>query len=276
MLVGCWPLDLTAEDAPGLASFSERIVAYMIKACREAKQRTSWTSPDAAYEAGLEHFIERILDPREGRAFMADLLAFQARIALAGAVNGLAQTLVKLTAPGVPDIYQGCELWDLSLVDPDNRRPVDFALRHEMLERDSDPAELLASWRDGGIKQHVVARTLALRREAPALFAGDYTPLETTGPHSERLVAFARSAGDAVLIVVVPRLIASLLRDAETPLPPAAAWDDTRVTLPEFQGARLHDLLIGAMVDASPDGLLASEVLATLPVALLTTERTAA
>jgi (1->4)-alpha-D-glucan 1-alpha-D-glucosylmutase len=100
--------------------------------------------------------------------------------------------------------------------------------------------------------------------------------LETTGPHSERLVAFARSAGDAVLLVVVPRLIASLLRDAETPLPPAAAWDDTRVTLPEFQGARLHDLLIGAMVDASPDGLLASEVLATLPVALLTTERPAA
>jgi (1->4)-alpha-D-glucan 1-alpha-D-glucosylmutase len=270
-LVGCWPLDLTAEDAPGLAAFSERIVAYMIKASREAKLRTSWTAPDAAYEAGLEHFARRILDPREGRAFMADLLAFQARIALVGAVNGLAQTLLKLTAPGVPDIYQGCELWDLSLVDPDNRRPVDFVLRHEMLGHSSDAAELLASWHDGRIKQHLVARTLALRREAPALFMGDYTPLEISGPHSERLVAFARSTADAMLIVVVPRLIAALLDDAGLPLPPASAWGDTRVTLPEVPGGRLHDLLTGETRDARSDGLLASDLLATFPVALLTT-----
>ena len=136
----------------------------MIKASREAKVRTSWTAPDQEYEAGLERFVRRILDPQEGRAFLADLLAFQPRIALIGAVNGLAQTLLKLTAPGVPDTYQGCELWDLSLVDPDNRRPVDFELRRTFLEQGADPGALLASWQDGRIKQHVIARTLALRR----------------------------------------------------------------------------------------------------------------
>src|ERR671918_568788 len=169
-LVGSWPFGLGADDAAGLADYAERIVTYMMKASREAKQRTSWTAPDEEYESGLERFVRRILDPQDGRAFLADLLPFQAQVALIGALNGLAQTLLKLTVPGVPDTYQGCELWDLSLVDPDNRRPVDFEMRRAMLAQDADPAELLASWQDGRIKQHVVARTLALRRAAPTLF----------------------------------------------------------------------------------------------------------
>jgi (1->4)-alpha-D-glucan 1-alpha-D-glucosylmutase len=271
-LIGAWPLELTADDAPGLAAFCERIVGYMIKACREAKLQTSWTAPDTAYEAGLEHFVQRVLDPREGRAFMADLLGFHAHVALVGAVNGLAQTLLKLTVPGVPDIYQGCELWDLSLVDPDNRRPVDFAVREAMLNQDADPAALLSSWRDGRVKQHVVARTLALRRAAPALFAGSYTPLEATGPHADRLVAFARNTEQAILIVIVPRLVAPLLEGAQLPLPPATAWGDTRVVLPEVAAERLHNPLTGMSSEATPKGLLASEVLASLPVALLTTD----
>ena len=110
----------------------------MIKASREAKVRTSWTAPDLDYEAGVERFVRRILDPREGRAFIADLLGFEPRIAVTGAVNGLAQVLLKLTVPGVPDNYQGCELWDLSLVDPDNRRPVDYELRRAYLEQDAE------------------------------------------------------------------------------------------------------------------------------------------
>ena len=191
-LVGAWPLEIDTPEHPGLAEFTERIVAYMIKASREAKVRTSWTAPDQEYEAGLERFVRRILDPQEGRAFLADLLAFQPRIALIGAVNGLAQTLLKLTAPGVPDTYQGCELWDLSLVDPDNRRPVDFELRRAFSSKRADAGALLASWRDGRIKQHVVARTLALRRRHPELFeTGHYEPLEAEGALADRVVAFA-------------------------------------------------------------------------------------
>jgi (1->4)-alpha-D-glucan 1-alpha-D-glucosylmutase len=271
-LVGSWPLGLGADDAEGLAAYAERIVAYMMKASREAKQRTSWAAPDEDYESGLERFARRILDPQDGRAFLADLLPFQARIALIGAQNGLAQILLKLTAPGVPDTYQGCELWDFSLVDPDNRRPVDFELRRAMLAQDADPTELLSSWRDGRIKQHVVARTLALRRAAPALFAGDYTPLQTTGLHAERLVAFARSAEAATLIVIVPRLAAPLLDGVDIPLPPPAAWGDTRVALPDLPGGRLHNPLTGKAIEPGPDGLTAAEALADLPVVLLTTD----
>ena len=269
-LVGSWPLGLGADDAEGLAAYGERIAAYMVKACREAKQRTSWTAPDQDYEDGLERFVGRILDPQDGRAFLADFLGFQAQIAVVGALNGLAQTLLKLTAPGVPDTYQGCELWDLSLVDPDNRRPVDFDLRRAMLDQDADPAALLSAWQDGRIKQHLVARTLALRRTAPALFRGSYTALETTGLHAERLVAFARASEDATLIVVVPRLAAPLLDGVQIPLPPAQAWGDTRIALPELAGDRLHDPLTGATI-AAGSGSLAADLLATLPVALLTT-----
>jgi (1->4)-alpha-D-glucan 1-alpha-D-glucosylmutase len=271
-LVGSWPLGLGADDAAGLAAYAERIAAYMMKASREAKQRTSWAAPDADYESGLERFVRRILDPQDGRAFLADLLPFQAQIALVGALNGLAQTLLKLTAPGVPDTYQGCELWDLSLVDPDNRRPVDFELRRAMLAADADPAELLSSWQDGRVKQHVVARTLALRRAAPALFAGDYTPLQTTGLHAERLVAFARRTDDATLIVIVPRLVAPLLDGVDIPLPPPAAWGDTRVALPDLPGGRLHNPLSGKAIESDPEGLTAAEALADLPVVLLTTD----
>jgi (1->4)-alpha-D-glucan 1-alpha-D-glucosylmutase len=270
-LVGSWPLGLQADDAAGLAAYAERIAAYMIKASREAKQRTSWAAPDAGYESGLEHFVRRILDPQDGRALLADLLPFQAQVALIGAVNGLAQTLLKLTAPGVPDTYQGCELWDLSLVDPDNRRPVDFALRRAMLAQSADPAELLASWQDGRVKQQVVARTLALRRAVPALFAGGYAPLPTTGLHAERLVAFARSGDDATLVVIVPRLVAPLLDGAVVPSPPAAAWGDTGVGLPDLPGGPLHNPLTGKTIEPGPDGVAVSEVLADLPVALLST-----
>jgi (1->4)-alpha-D-glucan 1-alpha-D-glucosylmutase len=269
-LVGAWPLGLEADDADGLATFAERIVAYMIKACREAKQRTSWTAPDEEYEQGLERFVRRILDPHEARAFLADFLPFQARVAVVGALNGLAQTMLKLTTPGIPDTYQGCELWDLSLVDPDNRRPVDFDLRHAMLQQDDDPATLLSSWPSGRIKQHIVARALALRRTAPTLFRGPYTPLETGGLHGERLIAFARSSEQATLIVIVPRLAAPLLDGADVPLPPAQAWSDTQVVLPE-PCDQLHNPLTGATIALESGTVAAAQALGHLPVALLTT-----
>jgi (1->4)-alpha-D-glucan 1-alpha-D-glucosylmutase len=270
-LLGAWPLEIDDPEHPGLAAFTERIVAYMIKASREAKVRTSWMAPDADYEAGLERFVRRILDPREARAFLADLLAFEPRIAVVGAVNGLAQTLLKLTAPGVPDTYQGCELWDLSLVDPDNRRPVDYELRRACLEGPVEPAALVAGWRDGRIKQHVVARTLALRGRAPALFGrGDYTALATTGRHAERVVAFSRRAGEAAALTVAPRLMAPLLQGSDRPLPPPAAWKETAIELPEGWPERpLVDELTGRHLTSRSGRLALSELLAELPVALL-------
>ncbi len=202
---------------------------------------------------GSKRFVRRVLDPQDSRAFLSDLLAFQAGIALIGAVNGLAQTLLKLTVPGVPDIYRGTELWDLSLVDPDNRRRVDFDLRRDGLERAADPAALLRSWRDGRIKQHVIARTLALRSREPDLFAlGDYLPLGVDGSHASRVVAFARQREAAAAIVVAPRLVAPLLEAGEVPLPASPAWADTSLQLPPALTARpLVDVLTGRELVAS-------------------------
>jgi (1->4)-alpha-D-glucan 1-alpha-D-glucosylmutase len=270
-LVGTWPFEIDTPEHPGLAEFTERIGAYMIKASREAKVRTSWTAPDQEYEAGLERFVRRILDPQEGRAFLADLLAFQPRIALIGAVNGLAQTLLKLTVPGVPDTYQGCELWDLSLVDPDNRRPVDFERRRTFLEQPADPAALLAGWRDGRIKQHVIARGLALRRRHPQVCeTGSYEPLEAAGALGDRVVAFGRRTEREMVVVVVPRLIAGLLEDRELPCPAAGAWGDTRLELPTaLAGRELVNQLSDRPVPTSSGALKVTDILADLPVALL-------
>ena len=270
-LVGAWPFEIDTPGHPGLAGFTERLVAYMIKASREAKVRTSWTAPDQEYEAGLERFVRRMLDPQEGRAFLADLLAFQPRIALIGAVNGLAQTLLKLTVPGVPDTYQGCELWDLSLVDPDNRRPVDFEQRRTFLEQAADPAALLADWRDGRIKQHVIARTLALRRRHPELFeTGSYEPLEAAGGLGDRVVAFGRRTEREMIIVVVPRLVAGLLEHQGLPCPAAPAWGDTRLELPPASAEReFVEHLSGRRMPTSSGPLMVADVLSDLPVALL-------
>ena len=270
-LIGAWPLELEAPEALAASDFAERIVAYMIKALREAKLETSWTAPDAAYEEGVTQFVRRILDPVSGRAFIADLLPFAHQIARIGAVNGLAQTLLKLTVPGVPDSYQGTELWDLSLVDPDNRRPVDFELRDRWLADPRPAPELLHDWQSGRIKQQLIARTLALRKRQPALFRdGDYLPLTPAGAHAERIVAFARRTDQALAIVIVPRLIAPLLGDDDLPLPPPAAWADTSIELPEgWSEAALVDELTGRRHAAAAGGLAITEVLAELPVALL-------
>jgi (1->4)-alpha-D-glucan 1-alpha-D-glucosylmutase len=271
-LVGAWPLEITAPDDEGLSDFAERIVGYMIKASREAKFRTSWTAPDADYEAGLERFVRRVLDPQDSRVFLSDMLPFQARVALIGAVNGLAQALLELTAPGVPDTYQGAELWDLSLVDPDNRRPVDYGLRARFLQQQAPVRSLLRDWQDGRIKQHVVARALALRRAEPELFAsGSYVPLAATGEHADRVLAFARQHDAKTLIVAVPRLVAPLLDGCETPLPPPAAWRDTELQIPpELQGKGACDQLSGSHRELPlPGGLPVTGLLAELPVAAL-------
>lgn len=233
-LAGGWPVAGMAGFGETVDGFRPRFRAYLEKALREAKQRTSWTQVDADYEAAVLRYAQALFDDP---AFREELETLLARLAPAGWCNGLAQTTVKLTAPGVPDIYQGSEAADFSLVDPDNRRPVDFARLAAMLA--GEPAE----GDRAAVKQRLVARLLALRRAEPALFSrGDYQPLAVEGPLRAHLAAFARSAGDRLLLVAVPRHVLNLL-DGEGRVP-AVRWHGTELVLPAAAArARLRDVL---------------------------------
>src|ERR1700761_4922533 len=198
-LLGAWPIEGADE------SFVERIQAYALKAVREAKQETSWLNPQAPYEDGLETFIARILDDSLSGEFLDSLSALARRVALLGALNSLSQLTLKATLPGVPDFYQGTEFWDLSLVDPDNRRPVDFAMRANALAAMHTPdwEKLLSSWPDGRLKLAWTAHLLKMRNELADVFSdGDYQPLEVSGPHRDHIIAFVRRRGRNAAIVV--------------------------------------------------------------------------
>jgi (1->4)-alpha-D-glucan 1-alpha-D-glucosylmutase len=272
-VLGAWAPDLAFEDTSGIAAFAERVQATMIKAVREAKERSSWSNPLAEYEAALGRFVAGALDGSKPNPFLADMSAFVARLARPGAINSLAQTLVKLTAPGVPDTYQGAELWDFSMVDPDNRRPVDWRRRRQLLgelvarfgggEADRHAfAELAAQWRDGREKLFLQWRTLALRAARPDLFCGaEYVPLATAGSHANRICAFARRQGEAWIATVVPRLVLALANEAG-----AINWADTTVTLPE---ARWRDALANREIGARAGPVAVAELLTDFPVALL-------
>jgi (1->4)-alpha-D-glucan 1-alpha-D-glucosylmutase len=280
-LLGTWPmdwLDRESIDASESDAYIERIGEYVRKAMREAKFRTSWTNPNAAYENAMLAFVRSLLTPRRGNIFFREMSAFVRTIAPSAALSSLAQVTLKLTSPGIPDIYQGCEFWDFSLVDPDNRRPVDYALRgaaleimHGRIERgDAAPlaAELLAHWRDGRIKAYVTWRLLHLRRERPRTFLdGNYVPLETTGARAEHLVAYARDD----VVVVAPRLVRKLLgRDDAAP---RLAFDDERVRLPAASSQRYVDRFTGCVVvpqrDAAGAYVTADVSLTPFPVAVL-------
>jgi (1->4)-alpha-D-glucan 1-alpha-D-glucosylmutase len=273
-LLGSWPL--SGADA----TYRERIEAYMVKAVREAKVRTSWTEIDAAYEEALLQFVRSVLEPRDNNLFLADFLEFARRVARFGLLNSLSQTLVKLTAPGVPDIYQGNELWDFSLVDPDNRRPVDYASRREGLaglaRGTVSPAELVRALEDGGAKLWLTWKTLQLRRERPRLFShGSYRRLRVRGERAAHVCAFARRLGDASLIVIAPRLYRRLLDDP-TRLPLGeAVWQDTLIELPREERSRasFRSVLDGAVLtparQGEATGIPLAQALAEFPVALL-------
>jgi maltooligosyltrehalose synthase len=263
MIVGAWPLDLDGADQAGRSAFARRLAQWQEKALREAKLQTDWTLPNEPYERAARDLLDALLVRNEA-SLLADISRFVESIAPAGAVNGLAQTLLKLTLPGVPDIYQGTEFWDFSLVDPDNRRPVDFTARATALSE--APLEDLAStWRDGRIKQAVIARVLALRATRPKLFAdGSYQPLEVRGACADRIVAFARRFENELAVTVAPRVASNLLRDGEI-LFASHAWRDTFVALPD--SAILDDVFTGQRMAG---GLCAvHSLLGRLPVALL-------
>jgi (1->4)-alpha-D-glucan 1-alpha-D-glucosylmutase len=264
-LVGAWPARLDAGDEIEVARFTERVARWQEKALREAKVRSDWAEPDAEYEGACRDFLEGMLaDPllREG------LAGFAARIGPAGAINGLAQTILRLTIPGVPDLYQGCEFWDESLVDPDNRRPVDFPTRREAFARASFIPDLLRSWRSGHVKQALIVRLLSLRANFPRLFAaGSYEAIEAAGAQSRHVLAFLRSDGATRLIVAVARLSVKLLGSAAEPVIDPAAWEDTELQVPVPLTGPWHNVLVPDDVLEIGRCLPAAAVFRGLPVA---------
>ena len=224
-LFGAWPAGLSAADASGLSEYAERVVAWQEKALREAKLRSSWEAPDSDYETRCHDLARALLDPTRSLAFLDDLTAFVAKVAPAAAANGLAQVALRYTVPGVPDLYQGTEATDLSLVDPDNRRPVDYPCLQASLNG-KPPA-----------KMALIQQLLTLRRDHPALFAkGAYEPIAVNGPRADQVIAFRRIGDAGVLRCVVP------LRCAERHLDGIGArdwWGDTTLA----SGEPLADLL---------------------------------
>ncbi|NVN87601.1 MAG: malto-oligosyltrehalose synthase [Rhodopseudomonas sp.] len=251
-LLGAWPLH--ADEA-----FADRIQAYALKAGREGKQETSWLNPNLAYEEGVRTFIDRILDPALSAPFLESLRGLKDRVALLGALTSLSQITLKATLPGVPDFYQGTEFWDFSLVDPDNRRPVDFAERAAVLAGLGDPdwGKLAENWTDGHVKLAWTRQLLRLRCELRDVFtSGDYQPLEVTGPHRDHVIAFARRHDRDAAIVVVGKCFAALSQQGRQ-------WPRGNA----FEGAVV---IKGYAVDGNAPGdqLLLSDLFAHLPVAV--------
>jgi (1->4)-alpha-D-glucan 1-alpha-D-glucosylmutase len=280
-LVGTWPLQSMEDTAP--QGFIARIERYMEKALKEAKVHTSWINPNAAYDQAVKQFVREVLQPHPDNRFLDDFVRFQGRVAQAGMWNSLAQTLLKITSPGVPDVYQGSELWDLSLVDPDNRRPVDFGKRVSLLE-DIQRRELrslvtlvrdlVAQRADGRIKLYITYKALTCRRAHGDLFArGAYRPLTVSGAQKDHVLAFTRHLGQRWVMMAIPRLTIKLSPSAMPPLG-KRIWKDTLLLLPDGVADGWQNVFTGKDLlasDHSPAerGLFAHEVFRHLPVALL-------
>jgi (1->4)-alpha-D-glucan 1-alpha-D-glucosylmutase len=288
-LVGTWPFDAPSRVAA--EQYIERIQQYMLKATREAKVNTSWVSPNEPYERALREFIAAILTESHRNPFLADFVPFARRIGDCGIWNSLSQTLLKLTSPGVADVYQGTELWNLSLVDPDNRSPVDYAARRRALTLLNDQLaragngldgfarELVSTRTDGRIKLFVIARSLRSHREHPVLFSdGAYVPLEATGSKKENLCAYARRTGGISGLVVVPRFVMSLTSTACGPPLGEAIWGDTWLPIRDDPpGSEYRNIFTGEILNTTEGetgaGLPVAQILRNFPVALLEATR---
>ena len=272
-MVGAWPLGLSADDRAGVAALEERLAGWQEKALREGKRHTGWAIPNEEYEAACREFLRQLMGHDRSAPVLHEVAEFVQRIAAPGAVNALSQAVLRITSPGVPDLYQGTEFWDFSLVDPDNRRPVDFAARQASLQADESPAALLPHWQDGRVKQAVIARALRLRSGSGGLFTeGSYVPLRIEGPRAENIVAFARVLEGRAAMTVVTRLPAHLSGIEAQPLPDPAVWNGTFIVAPRnFVGRRTVDAMAAdrAAGKEMTGRLPVSDILATLPVALL-------
>ena len=248
-----------------------------MKAVREAKVHTAWLKPDTEYEDAYVSFVEKILTRSETNAFLQDLIPFTKKVAHFGMLNSLSQTLIKVASPGVPDFYQGTELWDLSLVDPDNRRPVDFETRRAMLgsireREDSDIGgliqDLLSTREDGRIKLFLVYRALKARRGHQEIFRkGAYLPLESTGRFRSHVIAFARKYAQQWAVVIAPRFLSHLVQEGEFPLG-REVWQDTEVIMPDQAPAKWRNAVTSEIISAG-NALPLRDVLHSFPVALL-------
>lgn len=276
-MVGFWPL-----TEPYQANVKNRLRAYVIKAAREAKVYTHWTDPDPDHESALLAFVDAILEPASDNRFLQDFQQFQAQVAYFGALNSLSQVVLKVASPGIPDFYQGTEIWDFSLVDPDNRRPVDYQKRLALLKELKHKEfrsplmllrRLLSRWQDGAIKLFVTYKALNFRRLQPELFLeGDYLPLESRGKSQRHIVACARRRGDAWVLAVVPRLCSQLTTPGTPPLGPEI-WGEEVLPLPPEAPAVWENVFTRATLRVLPGrptpALALAEVFRHLPVALL-------
>ena len=269
-LLGTWPMETNGEPQPAATpEYIERIQAYMAKALHEAKINTSWIQPNEQWDAAMHDFVAKILNGSPRNKFLPIFLPVAKEIGRLGAINAFTQTLLKLTSPGVPDIYQGNEIWDYSLVDPDNRRPVDHNRRREMLETlaTATPDELMQTWPDGRIKMLLTQRVLRFRREHADLFhRGEYLPLSASGTFAESCVSFVRHLADKWIAVIAPRL------SSRVGFPPIGqAWKDTAIELPEtFPRENAHDLFICRPICLHERQVKLAEALSVLPFAVIT------
>ncbi len=285
-MIGAYPFDLDEhEDGDSWMAFCERISAYMAKATKEAKVRTSWTNANEEYDTAVADFIDALLRRDRENPFLKAFIPFQRRVAYFGQWNALSQVLLRLTCPGVPDTYRGTEVWDFSLVDPDNRRPVDYEALRAMLQslqaveddeaRAALASDLVASSRDGRIKMYTLQRALRFRRDRLAFFGeADYAPVAARGAKKRHVCAFQRQHDDDAILVVVPRLVVGLTGGEERPPLGGEVWQDTQLMLPEDeQGRTYRNLFTGEALTVTANGDGASlalvDVLGRFPVALL-------
>jgi (1->4)-alpha-D-glucan 1-alpha-D-glucosylmutase len=276
-LLGAWPL-----DDKELPEFQKRMHDYALKATREAMVHTRWTRPNLPHERALIHFLDGLFRDKK---FLADFLPWQRKLAYYGMCNGLAQTLLKITSPGIPDIYQGCDLWDLRLVDPDNRRPVDYHRRIELLDRVEEQSqqngvefcrELTSHWQDGAIKLHLLSKVLGFRREHSGLFVdGQWLRLSATGARKNNVLAYARRYEKSWAIAVAPRFLARA-KAPEHWDRMRAFWKSTQVALPSPAPSTWRNILTGESLRCTTRQgrkyLPAGAILENFPVALLVSE----
>jgi (1->4)-alpha-D-glucan 1-alpha-D-glucosylmutase len=265
-LLGTWPVDLDGAPVSSVGpGFVARIQRYMTKALKEAKLNTSWIQPNENWDDAMQEFVAGILEAGPRNKFLPAFLPVAGEIARLGAINSLAQTAIKLIAPGVPDIYQGSEIWDDSLVDPDNRRPIDYARRRAMLVQIEKVSanELMQCWPDGRIKMRLTQRLLHLRRENAELFReGSYEPVNFAGAFADCAIGFVRRRGDRAIVVIVPRL------SSRVGFPPIGdRWQDTHVILPAGL-SNLRDVFHDCDVRAENSQLRLAEAMSQLPFAV--------
>jgi (1->4)-alpha-D-glucan 1-alpha-D-glucosylmutase len=284
-LVGAWPLHPPIEERPGdeLDEFARRMEEYVIKAIREAKVHSSWINPNEAYEQGLRRFIRAILEPAHENRFPHEFIDFQQTIARAGMFNSLSQTLLKIASPGVPDFYQGTEIWDFSLVDPDNRRPVDFTQRQRSLAeiREAERGDLIdfiermmQRPEDGLIKMYLMKRALDCRRAQHELFAtGDYQPLQVAGSRKNHVIAFSRTMRNKSVIVATGRFFSRLGTPDRLPIG-QETWNETSIVMEKkMKFCRYRNIFTGEVLSVSEgsdgSGLLLAHLFSRLPVAMI-------